>query len=318
MKSITESEYWAMRKNNREAYIMPIIIRALQEMGGSTTANELRKYLYTVEPNLEPVVELMKEGKNGQFRPFEFDFRFALRSLLYAGYVNYRRMTPIELTDKGIDCNPESLNPKVDVYPLSEPKWKEARDANKAKRKEETGKVSTQASTNNTDTDVEDDPDNQTADIEEEFRTKLLDAIAKMSPKKFEVLCRKLLNSMGVMSIVDDKLGIPYSGDGGIDGYGYHTAPDYRTSRVAIQAKRWQGKVSSPEIDRFRGAIDKFRADYGIFITNSYYTKDAIDASRAGTRAITLIDGDKLVELIERYQVYVKPVTTYVLDDFYL
>lgn len=316
MKSITESEYWKMRSVDREAYIMPIIIKSLQEMGGSAMANELRKYLYTIEPNLEPVITKMKSGKSGRpFRPFEFDFRFALKSLLYADYVDYKRMAPIELTDKGIDCDVESLNPVVDVYPLSEPKWKEKAEA-KAKQKEDATK--SEQKDNSNDNDDETDLDDPSADLAEEFKTKLLDAIAQISPKKFEALCRKLLNCMGVMSIVDDKLGIAYSGDGGIDGYGYHMAPDYRTSSVAIQAKRWQGKVSSPEIDRFRGAIDKFRADYGIFITNSYYTKEAVEASRAGTRAITLIDGDKLVELIERYQVYVKPVTTYVLDDFYM
>ena len=136
-----------------------------------------------------------------------------------------------------------------------------------------------------------------------------------MPPRKFEVLARKILSKMGVA--IDTSKGVVYSGDGGIDGYGYHLDSDFRTSRVAIQAKRWQGKVSSPEIDKFRGAMDKFRADYGIFITNSSFTKDAIEASREGTHMITLIDGDKLVDLIKEHEVYVKPVTTYVLDGFY-
>ena len=64
--------------------------------------------------------------------------------------------------------------------------------------------------------------------------------------------------------------------------------------------------------------MDKFRAEYGIFITTSTFTRDAIKASRTGTRVITLIDGDHLLELIAKYELYVtkKVITTYELDDF--
>ena len=71
------------------------------------------------------------------------------------------------------------------------------------------------------------------------------------------------------------------------------------------------------EIDKFRGAMDKFRAEFGIFITTSTFTRDAIKASRAGTRVITLIDGDKLIDLVTKYELYVKPVTVYKLEDFF-
>ena len=65
--------------------------------------------------------------------------------------------------------------------------------------------------------------------------------------------------------------------------------------------------------------MDKFRAEYGIFITTSTFTRDAIKASRAGTRVITLIDADHLLELIAKYELYVtkKVITTYELDDFF-
>ena len=48
------------------------------------------------------------------------------------------------------------------------------------------------------------------------------------------------------------------------------------------------------------------------------FTRDAIKASRAGTRVITLIDGDHLLELIAKYELYVtkKVITTYELDDY--
>lgn len=62
--------------------------------------------------------------------------------------------------------------------------------------------------------------------------------------------------------------------------------------------------------------MNKFQADYGIFVTNNKFTKAAKEAALQG-QPITLIDGDQLVELIKKFNVYVKPVTTYELLDFY-
>ena len=129
------------------------------------------------------------------------------------------------------------------------------------------------------------------------------------------MFARKLVSKMNVE--MDEKIGIQVSNDGGLDGFGYITSDDFRTARVAIQAKRWEGNVPSPEIDKFRGAMDKYNAEFGIFITTSKFSKVAIEASRLGTRAITLIDGDIIADLVAKYELYVKPVTTYVLDEFY-
>lgn len=76
------------------------------------------------------------------------------------------------------------------------------------------------------------------------------------------------------------------------------------------------GPVTEPDINQFLGAMNKFQADYGVFITNSRFTNSARVASREGS-PITLIDGNDLVDLVIRYQLYITPVTTYILDDFY-
>ena len=62
--------------------------------------------------------------------------------------------------------------------------------------------------------------------------------------------------------------------------------------------------------------MNKFQADYGVFITNSRFTNSARVAAREGS-PITLIDGNDLVELVIKYELYITPVTTYVLDEFY-
>lgn len=304
--------YKSLNQLDREKYIIPLILKALQNLGGESSRNDIKKEMSELDPDLAPAIEEVKTStkNSGTFHPFDFRFNFAIKTLMFAGYLTYERAHPIQLTDKGVSADPDSIDFDKDIYAISDPKWKEVSERN-AERKHNKEVLSDQNNAKN-----EADPEGDSEeDVHDEFKDKLLSAIARMSPKKFEVLCRMLLKKMGIT--VDQQKGVSYVGDGGIDGYGYHLTNDYRTSRVAIQAKRWQGKVSSPEIDKFRGAMDKFHADYGIFITNSYYTKDAVDAARAGTHMITLVDGDKLTELVEKYQVYVKPVTTYILDDFY-
>lgn len=54
------------------------------------------------------------------------------------------------------------------------------------------------------------------------------------------------------------------------------------------------------EIDKFRGAMDKYNAEFGIFITSSDFTRGAIKTARQGTRIITLINGDEICDLVAK------------------
>lgn len=66
--------------------------------------------------------------------------------------------------------------------------------------------------------------------------------LLNFSPKKFEDFARRLVREMGVD--IDDKIGVSITNDGGLDGFGY-TSDEFRTARVAIQAKRWKDTVQS-------------------------------------------------------------------------
>ena len=120
------------------------------------------------------------------------------------------------------------------------------------------------------------------------------------------------------MGVEFTEKGVQISNDGGIDGYGYHIDDnDFRTTRVVIQCKRYNvAPVTEPEINQFLGAMNKYQADYGVFVTNGRFTKAARIAAREGS-PITLIDGNDLVKLVKRYELYITPVKTYVLNDFY-
>lgn len=167
----------------------------------------------------------------------------------------------------------------------------------------------------NTADEIEEESKPDEDDVLDDVKVKLQSAIANMSPKKFEQFSRALLTKMGVQ--FTDK-GVKVSNDGGIDGYGYHTDDDdFRTTRVVIQCKRYNTvPVSEPDINQFLGAMNKFQADYGVFIMNSRFTNAARIAAREGT-PITLIDGNDLIRLVIKYELFITPVTTYVLDDFY-
>lgn len=223
---------------------------------------------------------------------------------MLAGFVRYPKKGEVELTEKGRKIELDTFDPLTEVRVLSEPAMKEESEKRKAKKEiTETTEI---------------EPEEEMLDsegIEEVWRAQLNEALKKMSPDKFEMFARGLMKRMGIE--LDKEIGIQTTADGGLDGFGYITADDFRTTRVALQAKRWEGKVSSPEIDKFRGAMDKYNAEYGIFITTSDYTRSAIEASRVGTRVITLINGEDICDLVAKYEFYVTPVTTYELNDFY-
>lgn len=48
---------------------------------------------------------------------------------------------------------------------------------------------------------------------------------------------------------------------------------------IYIQAKRWKKSncVGRPEIQKFAGALQGVRARKGVFITTSYFSKDALE-----------------------------------------
>ena len=296
-----------MTTYDREDLIMKAVLKSLIDLGGIAERKDIKRDIYdnsTLIP--EDYIDYTSKSKQtgNEYKPFNYQFSFAIKHLMLAGFVKYPNRGEVELTEKGRKVNLETFDPLKEVRVISEPAMKEESEKRKTKKQI-------------TET-VEIEPEEEVIDsegIEEVWRAQLNEALKKMSPDKFEIFARGLMNRMGIE--LDKSIGIQATADGGLDGFGYITADDFRTTRVALQAKRWEGKVSSPEIDKFRGAMDKYNAEYGIFITTSDYTRSAIEASRIGTRVITLINGDDICDLVAKYEFYVTPVITYELNDFY-
>ena len=289
--------------DGKVAYLIPPILKVLQAAGGQLERSEIKERISDMDDQIAEYAELEKKSKKtgNIYKEFNFKFNFAIKDLYFMGLLTYNDTSPITLTEKGLYLDVDALDVRKDIIEASKVHWEELSKNNKKNKA----------------VDVTDSEEETQAEekIKDEFKENLLAAIAKMSPKKFEAFSRALLNKMGVDFT---EKGVQISNDGGIDGYGYHTdANDFRTTRVVIQCKRYNvAPVREPEINQFLGAMNKFQADYGVFITNGRFTNAARVAAREGS-PITLIDGNELVRLVKRYELYITPVQTYVLDDFY-
>jgi restriction system protein len=130
-------------------------------------------------------------------------------------------------------------------------------------------------------------------DYETAFRAQLLERLQELSPREFEHFARRLLMAYGFVEVKVTQVGK----DGGIDGYG-KLRLGLATMNVAFQCKKWQGNVSRPEVDKFRGAIQG-AFEQGVFFTTSDFTSDARDASlRRGAVPVILLNGESIVGLM--------------------
>ena len=138
----------------------------------------------------------------------------------------------------------------------------------------------------------------------------IVERVKSCSPAFFERLVVELLVKMGYGGTLQDAgQAIGKSGDGGIDGI--IKEDRLGLDVIYLQAKRWEGTVSRPELQKFAGALQGRRAKKGVFITTSDFTKEAREFAAAIDNKIILIDGDELAEIMIDFSVGVSPVNTY-------
>ncbi len=176
-------------------------------------------------------------------------------------------------------------------------------------RKFASSKKDEQSDTQTNVTEIEKTPDEMiedakailTADLEDTLLSKIMDN----SPSFFEKLVATLLIAMGYGGSVADILqNTGRSGDEGIDGI--IKQDRLGLDKIYIQAKRWTGSVSRPEIQKFVGAVHGKNASRGIFITTSKFTGEAISYVKNLNSTIILIDGATLTSLLVEYNVGVQ------------
>ncbi len=129
--------------------------------------------------------------------------------------------------------------------------------------------------------------------IRNELAGELLDRIKDNSPQFFENLVVDLMVAMGYGgSRTDAGQSIGQSGDEGVDGI--IKEDRLGLDVIYIQAKRWEGTVGRPEIQKFVGALQGKRARKGVFITTGRFSDEAIQYVSYIDSKIILIDGKSL------------------------
>lgn len=138
----------------------------------------------------------------------------------------------------------------------------------------------------------------------------ILGAVKDASPSFFERLVVDLVVKMGYGgSRQDAGRALGKSGDGGIDGI--INEDRLGLDVIYIQAKRWEGVVGRPEIQKFAGALQGQRARKGVFITTSSFSKEAKEYSLIIETKIVLIDGEQLSRLMVEHGIGVSTVGLY-------
>jgi len=133
--------------------------------------------------------------------------------------------------------------------------------------------------------------------IRNELGAELLNRVKSNSARFFESLVVDLMIAMGYGgSRADAGKAIGQSGDEGGDGI--IKEDRLGLDIIYLQAKRWEGTVGRPEIQRFVGARHGKRAKKGVFITTGRFSEDATDYVNTIDPKVILIDGRNLANLM--------------------
>lgn len=144
----------------------------------------------------------------------------------------------------------------------------------------------------------------------ERLQRDVLGVLLALPPAGFERLSQRLLREAGFTQVIVTG----QSGDGGIDGFGTLQVNPLVSFKVLFQCKRYAKSVPPSQVRDFRGAMSG-RADKGIIITTGSFTAEARrEATRDGAPPIELIDGEKLLDMLEKLELGLKAVTTYEVE----
>jgi restriction system protein len=133
--------------------------------------------------------------------------------------------------------------------------------------------------------------------IRSDLASQIVQRITNNSPHFFERLVVDLMVSMGYGgSRADAGRSIGGTGDEGIDGI--IKEDRLGLDLVYLQAKRWEGTVGRPEVQKFVGALHGKRAKKGVFITTGKFSDDAKKYVETIDPKVILIDGRMLAELM--------------------
>jgi restriction system protein len=144
--------------------------------------------------------------------------------------------------------------------------------------------------------------------------SELLEKVKNNTPEFFENLVVDLMIKMGYGGSREEAgRSVGKVGDEGIDGV--IKEDKLGLDMIYLQAKKWDGTVGRPEIQKFVGALQGKRARKGVFITTGTYAKSAKDYADNIETKVILIDGELLVKYMIEFNLGVTTSKTFEIKD---
>jgi restriction system protein len=262
--------------------------------------------------------ELLPSGRQATYKN---RVGWARTYLAKAGLLENTRRAHFRITDRGLE---ELQNGGDEISTSYLKKYDEFRDFQRASsRRKNTEGTDAQAESTaaRSSATPEEQMDRAYNELTEQLAGEVLTALHQASPSFFEQVVIELLVAMGYGgSRREAARQVGRSGDAGIDGI--IKEDRLGLDAIYIQAKRWEGAVGRPEIQKFVGALQGRRAHKGIFITASHFTSDAREYADQVQTTVILLDGADLARLMIEHGVGVTAVGTYTLkrldSDYFL
>lgn len=279
---------------NYETLMLPLLTLAADkpesELAGLTAVGSLAS---TFKLTDKERTELLPSG--GTFK-FSSRVSWAATYLKKAGLLEAPRRGYLRITKRGLEALMKKPK-RIDGALLSQ--YEEFRQFQGKKKEKRDKSVDTG---DDSETPIE-SIDAQYRKLRETLASEILDKVKGCSPQFFERLVITLLVRMGYGgSLKDAGQAIGRSGDGGIDGVIKEDL--LGLDNIYVQAKRWTDKsIGSPDIDQFAGALSKKKANKGIFITTSSFSRDALASVKEYGAKIVLIDGVQVAQFMIDYGV---------------
>lgn len=257
------------------------VIRAIQELGGSGTIEEINQKVMELESIPDEILEIPHGDKEGSRSEVEYRLAWSRTYLKKFGI--------LENSSRGVwSLTPNAAN------------IKEVEPSEVVKKVRE--QIAEEKSIKIIENNMEAIQGIEQPDDIQDWKQKLINVLLSIEPSAFERLVQRILRESGFTQV--EVMG--RTGDGGIDGKGIARIHGFLSFHVMFQCKRYQGTVSANQIRDFRGAMQG-RADKGLFITTGTFTRDALkESTRDGAPPIDLIDGNQLAEKIKELSLGLK------------
>lgn len=265
-------------------------IKALKELGGSGSVEEINSRVYGIAKISDDILQI-PHGSEGTTNEVDYRLAWSRTYLKKFGLLENSSRGVWALSKADIDTS------KLDYIEIVRKVREQGKPVN---IKTKSNKISDQI-----EQEVTEEIDN-----EEEWKEKLLNILYNITPAAFERLAQRLLRESGFFQVeVTGK-----AGDGGIDGKGIVRVSGLLSFHVIFQCKRYKGSVTPSQIRDFRGAMQG-RADKGLVITTGTFTREAIkEATRDGAPPIDLIDGELLCDKMKELKLGVNTKLTEAVD----